>query len=834
MALRELRRGRRKFIFLLLCIAVGVSALVAVKSLNANMQNALLREARTLIAADLKLRLRAPARPDQQLVFERLAEQGIQSVSITETVSMAVNPTTGGSVLAEIKAISPGYPLYGTLQIEPPGTLTDEAAWVSADLLDQFGLQVGDSIKVGAALYHVAGVVVKEPDRITAGLGVAPRVMITQGGMQRAELIQVGSLANHIFLLRLASDEQANPVRAQLRRAFRGQSVSITDFRDAQPQVRRILDRMTSFLSLLSMVALLVGGLGVANATRVFIQEKLDAIAIMKCVGASNRRVMGVYLLQVILLSVTGSALGIALGYGLQRALPGMIGSLLNLTLESTLPPYVALQGLAVGSITSVLFALLPLTAIAGIKPALIFRREMAEQRPRPGIRFRLLQGLLVLAIGGGMAVLSAWVSGSYTWGFTFMGGLAGAVLLLGLASALAVRAVRRIRLPRSWVTARQGLGNLHRPGSQAGAIVLALGVGVSMVLSIYLVQRSLLREVEAVSPRGAPNMIFSNIQHTDVEAFHELVRGTPGVTAAPEPLAQARGRLLRADGRSRAEIQLPPGSGRWFDQTSLTQARFQPSGTELVAGRWWTSADSAGGALVSVRASTAQQLSLRVGSTVEIDAAGVAIKAQVFNLRTETEDDRGIGSGGEFILSWGALDPVAPVYLGQARVTPDAAGTLQRAVVARFPSVTVINVTQILENVRPVLERISLIIRFIAGFSVAAGLIILASSVAATRFRRTRESALYKMLGATRPQVWRIFAVEYAALGLVAAAMGAGLSVIAAWTVITRVMDLTFRWDGLPLALAIPVTIVLTVLVGVVSTLSVLRAKPLQVLRDE
>ncbi len=835
MAARELRRGRRRFVFFLLCIAIGVSSLVGVKGFNANMQTALFREARSLIAADLKVSLRTPPRVDQAIVFQRLRDQGVKTVYITETISMASAPATGSSVLAEVKAVGEGYPFYGTLVVDPPVAATDDTALVSADLLDQLGLKLGDEVKVGYAQFRIAGLILREPDRITAGLGLAPRVMITHGGMERANLIQTGSLANHIFLFKLASEEQMTSVRRQLGQALRGSRPSITDFGNAQPQVRRILDRMTTFLSLLSMVTLLVGGLGVANATRLFINEKLDAIAIMKCLGAPNRRVTAVYMTQVVLLGLAGSLLGIAIGYGLQLALPGAVGSLLNLTMAITLDPLVALQGLAVGVATSVLFALLPLTAIAGVKPALVFRREMRDQRPRPSLRSRIMQGVLLAAIGAGLVILSAWVSGSRSWALSLMGGLAGAVVALAGAAWVAVGLVRRIRVPRAWLAIRQGLGNVHRPGSQALAIIAALGIGVTVVLSVILVQRSLLREIEAASPRGTPNMIFSNIQHAEVEAFHDLVRQSPGVTEAPEPLAQVRGRLLTVDGKNRSQLDFAPEGGRWFNQSSMTQARFQPEGAQMVAGRWWTPADYAAGThLVSVREDTAQHLNLTVGSVLELDAsAGVVIRAQVFNIRREG-DVRGIGSGGDFILSPGALDAVSPVYLGQARVSPEAASDLQREVVTRFPSITVINVGQILENLQPVLDRIGLIIQVVAGFSVGAGLIILASSVAATRFRRIRESVIYKTLGATRRRVWQIFAVEYAALGLVAGAVGAVLSLVPTWAVVTQLMELEFQWDLAPLGAAVIATAALTVLVGVLATVGVLRAKPLQVLREE
>ncbi len=837
MALRELRRGRRRFLFFLLCIAIGVAGLVGIKGFNANLQQALLREARTLMAADMKVRLGQPATPEQLAFLEELEGRGIRIATVTETVSMAVNPANRETQLVQVKAVGEGYPFYGVLETSPPGAaLTGETALVGADLLDQLGLKVGDPLKVGAATFTIAGVIQKEPDRVTAGFGLGPRVMINQEGIQRAKLIQFGSRAEHSFLLKLADPQQVEQVRSELKAAFAESRGRVSDFREAQPQIRRFLDRMTAFLSLVSMVALLVGGVGVANAARVFIQQKLDTIAILKCVGATTRRVVAIYLVQMMLLSLAGSLLGVALGYGVQLAMPQVMGNFLNLRVEMTLSPEVALQGIIVGLLTALLFTLMPLGTIADVKPAVVFRRDVAAERPRPTLVRLLREGVPLLILGLGLALISAWVSGSLEWGFTFMGGLAGAVLLLGAASTAAVRLVRRLKVPRRWLTVRQGLANLHRPGSQAGAVVLALGVGVTVVLGVYLLQRGLMHEVRIASPEGTPNLFFIDLQREDAAAFTDFLRAQPGVEKVPEPVPTARARLVTIDGKSRDELNLDDDGRRWFRfEFNITYSAALPEGNEVLEGRWWTEADWSGAdlPLVSVELDAAERLRLQPGSVIEMDVmGGIPLKARVFNIR-RTVDIRA-GNGFNFVFAPGAFDGIPVTYFAQARVAPEAIREVQKATVARFPGVTVINLSDILETVGDVLDRIGLVIRFVAGFSVAAGLIILASSIAATKFRRTREAVLYKTLGATRARVWRIFAVEYAALGLVAGLVGALLSVIAAWAVLTYVMDLAFRLELLPLLAGVGVTVLLTVTVGVLSTLDVLAARPLQVLREE
>ncbi|MFZ5827237.1 MAG: ABC transporter permease [Bacillota bacterium] len=833
LALRELRRGRRKFVFFLLGIAIGVAGLVGIRGFNVSLQEALLREARTLMAADMQVSMSRPATAEEKQALARFGERGIQVIHNIETASMAVNPANKETTLVQVKAVAPGYPFYGALEVDPPVALTDETALVGAELLDRLGLAVGDSLKIGAATFRIGGVIVKEPDRVVAGMGIGPRVMITSGGIARAELIQFGSRATHLYLFKLANDQQVEEVRAELRQIFDNKRARIADFREAQPQVKRVLDRMTSFLSLVSMVALLVGGLGVANAVRVFIQQKLDSIAIMKVVGATNRRVIGIFVTQIAVLAILGSAIGVALGYLIQLIMPRVVGQLLALEIDLTLSPYVALQGILVGLATAILFTMLPLTAIADVKPALVFRREMAEQRPRPTLRTRLREGVLLVIAGLGLGLIAAWMANNLTWGFGFMGGLVGAVLILWGASALAVRITRRIRPPRAWLAVRQGLANLHRPGSQAAAVVLALGVGVSLVLGIYLMQQSLMAEIRLTSPAGTPNMFFLGLKQGEEKEFQQLLAAQPGVEKAPEPIPIVRGRLAAIDGKTKDQLDLSDEGQRWFNwEFNLSFAADLPENSELIAGTWWTR-DDWGKPLVSVEEEAAQRLNLAIGSQVQMSLeGGKPVTATVASVRRTT--DVRAGASFNFVFAPESLQGVPVNYVAQARVKPEQAGPVQKAVVSAFPTVTIINLNDVLETVADVMDRIGLVIRFVAGFSVAAGLIILASSIAATKFRRTREAVLFKTLGATRSKVWRIFAVEYAALGLVAGIVGSLLAAVAAWYVMNYLMDVRYMPGPLPVLAGVVATVVLTVTVGVLSTLDVLAAKPLQVLREE
>lgn len=836
-ALREMRRGRGRFLFFLLAIAIGVAGLVGIKGFNAAVQSALLREARSLIAADMKVQINRNAGEQGLAYLEELKAQGVQVLHLTETTSMAINPTSKDSTIVQLKAIEPGYPFYGQLLIDPPTAFTEGripagTALVGSDLLDRLGLVVGDQLKLGTKSFTIGGIITQEPDAATFALG--PRVMIGQDDLATTGLMGLGARADQSYLLKLPDQSQVQTIREGLTAAFKTERGRVADFREAQPQVKRFLDRMTSFLSLVSMIALLVGGLGVANVTRVFIQQKMDSIAIMKCVGATNRRVTLVYLIQVLLLAVAGSVLGILIGWGIQLVLPAVIGPLLKVELSVGLSPVVALQGILVGLLTAVLFTLIPLASIQDVKPALVFRREMTDQKGRLSAGTWRREAILLAIAGLGLALIASWLAGRIDWGFWFMAGLTGAILLLWGAAALAVRIVRRIKLPLRLVSMRQGLANVHRPGSQAAAIVLALGIGVTIVLGVTLLQRGLLQEVTLTSPAGTPNLIVYGLTEPEAHQFTTTLRDRPGVESLPDPAPIARGKLLAIDNKKKEELTLTPEGERWFNFTfNTTWSAAQPPGSEIVEGAWWTASIPSGERWVSVEQEAAEVLGLKIGSTVQLEMEGGSpVTAKVVNLRKTT--DFRAGGGYNFVFAPGALDGVPTIYLAQARVQPSASREIMRLLAGQFPTATIVDLMAALKTITSIMDRIVLVIQFVAGFSILAGLVILSSSIVSTKYRRTRDAVLYKTLGASRRRVWQIFAMEYATLGLVAGLVGAVISVTAAWVVLEQVLEVSYHFEALPVLIGVIGTVLLTVLVGILSTLDVLAAKPLQVLREE
>lgn len=881
MAWRETRATPGRYLFFLLSVAVGVAALVGVKGFGVSLQQAIFREARQLLAADMQATTSKPPTPADLDAIRNLGRLGVESTRVTELVSMAAAPGREDTALVELKAYEPGrYPFYGKLETDPPDVRqADDTVLVAQDLLDRIGLQVGDSLQLGKATFRIAGTVRREPDRVATGFSLGPRVLLTQPGLARTDLVVLGSRARHAFLLKLPDTLAPRQVHEILRPAL-GQDWNVRDYLEAQPQIARLIDRMVSFLSLVSLVALVAGGLGVAHTTRAFLQQKLDTVAILKCLGASSRAVVGIYLAQALGLGLLGSLLGAALGYGVQALMPSIIGPLLDLEVAVTPAIGPLVQGLLVGTATATLFALVPLLSLTRVPPLLVFRRDLLEQEgatgpagqaaaAAPGLRGqvdRALQGALGTALrrdealAAGVAALAlglvaAWQAGNWLWGLYFFGGLTGAAALLGAASWFSLAAVRRAPAPR-WVAVRHGLLNLNRPGSQSGSVVLALGLGVTAVATVYLLQTGLLRQVTTNAPAGTPNLALIGIQQNQVQDLTAFLRQHPATLQIGEVTPLVPARLISVDGRGpndpvpgapapapRGQGDRGPagegdgrgsggGRGFWNRQWTVTWSATLPERTELTAGRWWTAADGQGGAYVSMEEEAAQRLGARLGSELAFEIDGQPVQAKVMSLRRV--DWARIGTNFFVIFSPGSLDQFAASYTTFVHTEGSRQPALLRALVDRYPGVTAFDITDILETVQSVLDRVGLVVRFVAAFAMAAGLIILAGGVAATKFRRVREAAILRTLGASRGRVAAVMAVEYAALGSIAGLVGAVLAHLVAAVVMQFVFELTplVHW-GL-LALAPFVCAALTVVTGTAAAWDTLTHKPLAVLRGE
>ncbi|WP_447975548.1 ABC transporter permease [Nitrospira sp. Kam-Ns4a] len=882
MAWRETRAAWRHFLYFFVCIALGVGAVVGVGLFGSAMQQAVTREARALLGGDLEVRLAHALSPSGEAVLTGLADRGIAVTRVSELAAMAAVVNRGNglggrlSQLVELKAVGDGYPFYGTLTVEPPRPLAELLApepacavsraprpapcygvVVQESLLIRLGLAVGDPLKIGEAVFTITGILRKEPDRAVSLFSLGPRVIASRAGLEAAQLVKPGSRVRERYLVRVPAGLPLDPLLYELRGRLAGESARVLPYQDAQPQLRRFLDQLTRYLGLIGLTALFVGGIGVASTVHAFLREKLQTIAILKTLGADSGAITRVYLLQTLLLGLVGSLAGAALGVVLQRLLPLLMADLLppgaiELASGPALPSLAPLvKGIAMGLLTTLLFTLWPLLGIRTVRPSAVLRREVAptEDPAAPGWRGRLQASGLVdpsrlLAAGGivaGLAGLAIWQAGNWRVGLLFLSGLFAAVAALRLATGLLVHGLTRTATGARSLAVRYALGNVARPGSQAAGVVVAVGLGVMVVVTVSLLQRALVRQLGEHRPADAPSFFFIDIQPDQKDRVLELLRAQTG-DASPEATPLVRSRLAAINGRPvSAEEERKPGPGReresratWYRSREyvLTFREELPRDNRIIRGTWWRRGEPAGRNWVSVEEDAARNLGVDLGSTLAFDIQGTTVSGEVRSIRSVQWET--LSTNFFMILSPGSLEGAPVTYVATVRVPPEQEVPVQQAVVAAFPNVTAINIRDVLESFMRIVERLSLAVRAIALFCIATGGLVLAAALSTTRYRRLYESVIFKALGATRGLLACTYAIEYALLGLVGGLIGVLLASLLSWGILEWIFDLAWTLQPDVLAAGLLLTVLLTLAVGFLATFRLLGERPLAVLRQE
>jgi len=881
MAWRETRGAWRHYLYFFGCIAIGVGALVGVSLFGTNVDRAVTKEARGLLGGDLEIRLTHPLSLAGQAVLQSLGERGMAFTHVSELVAMAARSTQGSSVtqstqIIELKAVESTYPLYGAIRLDPAQTLDvllhpDErrcrghscfGAVVQESLLIRMGLSVGDQLKIGQAMFLITGIVRTEPDRLANAFSLGPRVMIAQDGLQAAELIKPGSRVRERYLVKMPHGMPLEPLLSELRGRLEKDSARVSSYRTAQPQLRQFLDQLSRYLGLIGLTALFIGGLGVGTSIHAFLRDKLRTIAILKAVGADSATVVSTYVVQAIFLGCVGSLAGILLGIAVQRVLPPLMAGLFvsdlleqlgvssELSWSSIWP---LMKGATLGLLSTLLFTLWPLLKIRDIHPGAIFRRDVeqaaVEQEGPPSrwwVKWGLADPLNVGTAGGiilGLSALSVWQAGSWSIGFLFLGALSLAITVLFVCARMFVRGLAWMPMPRV-LSLRFALGNVVRPGGQATGIMVAIGVGVMVIVTVSLVEQALLQNVRENRPTDAPTFFFIDIQPDQAQEFVSLVHRQIG-RARPELTPLVRSRLHAIDGHPvTAEEGLEKGDKRtegkeergkqWYltREYVLTFLEQLPKDNQLVKGDWWKPGPVFSPPQVSVEEEAATHLGLAIGSILEFDIQGATVSAEVRSIRKVEWGN--FSTNFYMILSPGALEGAPFTYVATVRASPQEEVPLQQVVVASFPNVSAIHIGDVLDSFARVLDRLSLAIRAVALFCVVAGGLVMAAALAATRYRRLYESVILKALGATRGLIARAFAIEYVLLGAVAGLIGLALGTVLSWAVLRYAFDLPWSMHPRVLGIGLLLTMLLTLVVGFASTYRILGQPPLAVLRHE
>jgi putative ABC transport system permease protein len=872
-AAREMRSSRGKFLFVILSVAIGVAALTGVRGFSASFRFSLLDRARSIMAADLAASTNETPTSEERKGLEEIGASGVERTTVTEMMSMAASPQSMMPILVSLKAVDPAmYPFYGEITLKPamglktalgPGSVA-----VGDDLLLRLGLHVGDALKLGGQTFRIAATVVDEPDRLSGGFSPGPRVLISREALDTTGLLGPGNHATQRLLFKLPLPGDGRPVSdaavADLKTKITTllPEARILDYREANPSLTEGLDRATSLLSLMSLVALVLGAVGVAMAMRAHLQLRLDTIAIMKSLGARSGQIMKIYLLQTLLLGLAGGLLGVLLGVAVQLAFPLVLGKLINVPTQYHIQPRAIFAGLGAGVLTTLLFTLPPLLDIRNVRPILILRRAVEEfddpfiAAVWKKITKNIAQILAAALILGGLVLIAMTLSDSVVVGKWFSAGLVGVLLVLLAASAAVLRGLKfflnrtRLHLPSAL---RHGLANLYRPGNPSAALLAALGMGVMQIMTVYLVQRAVVNELHISSAPNLPNVFLVDIANPEIDGIRAVLKAQPGVTTQPEllPLVSARVLLIdaktteeaRAEAQARAEEagdeperRRAPGEGRergpgrrMQRTVNLTWAEDLPPGTTVVEGAWWKTGERR--PEVAIAQQQAERMGAKVGSTITFAVQDQQIAATVVALTKA--NGQHVFSRAEYTLPKAALDGLPVVWSGGVHVQPERVGELQRALYIAYPTVTVINVAQALETVRAVVIQITYVIQFLAAFSIFAGVVILASSIAGTKYRRIREVVVLKTLGATRGRIATIFSIEFAVLGLVAGVVGIGFANLIARTLLHQ-MNLAYKAQLLLNFSALAGVAALTVATGWMASHRILEQKPLEVLREE
>ncbi len=822
-ARRELRGGLRGLRIVLACLALGVAAITAVGTLRAGVDAGLAADGARILGGDVEIA--SPYRPLGEAPRAWLAARGARVSEVVTLRAMAV-ADSGQRMLVEVKAVDGAYPLYGTLEVQPPVALGAGDILVDPFIAERLGVAPGALLRIGEARFTLRATIAQEPDKVASPSLLGPRAMIALASLDATRLIQPGSLVTYEYRLALPAAVDRQRFIADLRRDFPESGWRIRSSDVAAPGVNRFLDRAAFFLTLASLTALLVGGIGIATGVSAWLEQRARTIATLRCLGAPPSLIFTTYLMQVMALAVLGIVLGLVIGFALTWAGAAALASILPVA--PRIQPYAAPLAMAAlyGLLTALAFTLWPLGRAGSIPGAALFRDVVAPSSGRPSLG--ILAAILVAA-----AALSALVIGTaenprFAGGFIV--GVIGTLLIFRLGAA-ALMAIAR-RLPHARRPAlRLGLANLHRPGAPTPLMLVSLGVGLTVLSAIALIEGNLRRQLANEMPAAAPNFYFIDIQSDQIQAFEALARAQPGVTEI-RSVPNLRARIVAVNGVPAEQVNATPETA-WAlrGDRGLTYSATPPEGAKLVAGAWWP-ADYVGPPLVSFDAQLAKGWGIGVGDSITVNVLGRDITLKIASLREIAW--RGLGINYVLVASPGLLSAAPHTHIATMRNDVAQEATLLRLLTDRFPNVSGIRVRDALDQVVGLLEKIGFALSAVAGITLLAGLLVLAGAVAAGQRRRIRDAVVLKTIGATRAQIRASFLVEFGLLGLTAGLLAGAAGTAAAWGVVRFVMRAD--WVFLPgtLALTVLACMAITLAFGYAGTAFALRAKAAPLLRNE
>ncbi len=834
MAWRDTRASRRRLLLFSLAIVLGVAALVAVGSVRDNLRLAIEQQTKSLLGADLTINSRTEFPEEPAKYFATLGDDRAREIAFN---SMLIVPREGGPTrLVQVRAIEGDFPFYGDFNTEPAGARASLHGGMNAvleeSLMVQFGLKVGDTIRLGTAEYKVAGGLRAIPGEAAAVTQMAPRVFVPLATVGGTGLLQQGSLSRHRLYFKFPDSVDVQALERDLRERFREHRFGYDTVEDRKRELGQSIQNVNSFLSLVGFASLFLGAIGVASAIHAHIRQKIPTVAMLRCLGATARTSFAIYLVQGLSLGVIGATLGAILGLGVQMALPALLREFLSFSFELAISWSALLRGLVAGVVVSVLFALLPLLEVRRVSPLLTLRSAHVPAPGRDWWRIALLLVIAALVFG-----FAYWQTGRLKWGVGFAGGLLVSFLVLaGLARAVSwlARKFTPRGLPYAW---RQGVANLHRPNNRTLLLLVSLGLGTFLMMTLYLSRDTLLGQLRVVGDGDRPNLMLFDIQDDQVEPLKKLLADNGAPVRQHAPIITMR--IASVKGRATSDILKEKDSRvpAWTLRREYRSTyRGELSDSEKITGGSFTGrvTDEPEVVPVSIEEKLAGDLQVGIGDEIVFDVQGVPVKARVDSLRQV--DWRRMQANFFLVFPEGALEAAPKFHIMALRVADATqSARVQQAVVHEHPNVSAIDLALIIQTIDGVYSKASFVVEFLALFTVITGGIVLAGAVLIGRSQRVRESVLLRTLGATKAQVNRIMFAEYLALGTLAAAVGAVLAVGANWALAFQMFQV--KWTA-PSATVLlggwAVVSALTVLTGWLSNRGICDHPPLAVLREE
>ncbi len=837
LALRELRGGLSGFRVFVACLALGVASIAGVGSISQGLKDGLAREGRAILGGDVSFQLLHREATAQEIAF--FSQAG--TLSPVASLRVMARTMSGNAALGELKAVTHVHPLYGAMETEPSGALPellaerDGAFGTAIDqaLLARLEAKVGDRIEVGNTVLEIRAALIKEPDNLSGGFGFAPHMYVTRAALDASGLVVPGSLVRWSYRVALppgaSSDGDVERFTEAAKSAFPEAGWQIRTRNSASDRLEQNITRFSQFLTLVGLTALLVGGVGVANAVSAYVEKRRETIAVLKSLGAPGTRIFQIYLAQILVIAAIGIAIGLAVGAALPFVVDWAFGAMIPLPFVASLQP--AQLGIAAvfGALIALLFTLWPLGRAHEMPVSSLFRDHLADSKLSLPRRRYLVLTALVLTVLVTLMVASA---AQKIVALTFIAAAAGIFVLLRGVAVIIMAIARRLPRPTK-PELRIALANVHRPGALTPSVVLSLGLGLALLVTLTLIDSSIRNQLSASLPERAPSFFFADIPNTEAADFTAFLKErVPAGTIEQVPML--RGRIVTLKGQSAEGY--PAGEAAWVlrGDRGITHANEVPEGSKVVAGSWWDEGYS-GENLVSFEAESARHLGLDVGDEITVNVLGREIGARIANLREVEWESLGINFVMVFSPNTFAGAPYQ--YLATLSFPQDADTaqelTLLRETAARFPAVLIVRVKDALSTIAEIVTDLALAIRGASGVTILASVLVLGGALAAGHRHRVYDAMILKTLGATRRRILAAFAIEYFMIGFATALFGLVVGTGAAFVVVTQVMDMAFYFDWAGAMLAAAFALVLTVVLGLIGTWRLARLKPARILRD-